>query len=118
MKPILKIASNFLIIIIIIFIGCNKDEEGPNNSQNSPPEIQSVTASPSTVGISGTTNLTCVATDPDQDELTYSWSSQLGSFPSGTSGSSVQWQAPSTSGNYSIAVIVSDGAETDQFPVC
>ena len=106
----------FFIIISFagfILISCS-EEDNPAESQNSPPEIQSVTASPSTITVNGTTSLTCLATDPDQDQLTYSWSSPEGSFPGGSSGSTLQWLAPSTTGSYSIAVTVSDGAETDQ----
>ena len=116
MKP--KLAATRIIICLLcaafLFVsGCN-DDSSPTDPENRDPVIQSVTASPSTVATEGTTNISCIATDEDGDDLTYSWSSQQGNFPNGVSGSSIQWQAPSESGNYSIAVTVSDGTATDQ----
>lgn len=95
----------------LVLLGC---EEKTNDPENHAPEIQSITASPSTIEAGSLTDLACVATDPEQDPLTYTWSATYGSFPNGSTGSTVQWQAPSTSGNYAIEVAVSDGAETDQ----
>ena len=102
----------FFLSIGLIVAGCGDDN--PSTPENHDPVIQSVTANPATISTDGITNVSCVATDSDQDEMTYTWTSQLGSFPDGNTGSSVQWQAPSDPGNYSISVTVSDGAETDQ----
>lgn len=51
------------------------------------------------------------AWDPDGDTLTYSWSGS-GTFSS-TSSQSPKWTAPSTEGNYTLTLTVSDGSESD-----
>jgi len=107
-----KIISFFLISTFVIFSSCSEDK--PTEPTNNAPKIQSITASPSPIKVNETTSLTCVATDSDGDNLTYSWSSDNGTFPNGTSGSSTTWRAPSGEGTFNIKVIVSDGKETDQ----
>ena len=76
---------------------------------NRPPAIQSVVADPQIIIPNGTTELTCLADDPDGDSLTYLWSSPDGSFPMGDSTPVVQWQAPGNFGDYYVHVSVSDG---------
>ena len=49
----------------------------------------------------------CVASDPDNDELSYTWSASRGKIEG--SGSMVTWTAPDSEGIYSISVTVSDG---------
>lgn len=74
---------------------------------NNNPVITSVTPGSATVPPGGSTSVTCTATDPDGDPLTYGWQSSLGTI-SGT-GSSITWQAPMTQGIYSIQCDVEDG---------
>jgi len=74
---------------------------------NNPPIITSVTPGSATVPPGGSTSVTCTATDPDGDPLTYGWQASLGTI-TGT-GSSVTWQAPATAGIYSIQCDVEDG---------
>jgi len=81
---------------------------------NRAPVIQSITANPPTLLPGDTTEITCVASDEDDDSLTYSWSANEGSFPEGSSGSVVQWQAPGDFGGYYVRVTVSDGRESVQ----
>ena len=40
---------------------------------NEPPVIESLTASPAQLFPGGTSELACVASDPDGDPVTYSW---------------------------------------------
>jgi chitinase len=58
--------------------------------------------------------VSCVAVDADEDELSYSWTADAGSFSG--EGATVQWTAPDEPGSYTISVEVSDGSEvaTDQ----
>ncbi len=88
--------------------------DNPSDSPNHAPEIQSVTANPSSVQINANTTLSCVATDEDRDELEYSWSSQYGAFPNGNVGSMVQWIAPTNVDTFYIEIIVSDGVDIDE----
>lgn len=74
---------------------------------NKPPVITSLTPSATEVARGESCTVSCVATDPDGDVLTYSWSATGGAI-SGT-GSTITWMAPTTEGTYSITVTVSDG---------
>jgi hypothetical protein len=60
----------------------------------------------------GTTTITCVATDPDGDSISYGWSASEGDI-SGV-GNVVTWVAPEKGGDFDVTVIVSDskGGET------
>lgn len=103
MKHLLR----FIILFVVLTITATCEKE------NQSPVIQSTTASPQTIKTGETTQLTCVATDPDGDQLTYSWSSTNGTFPNGTNGSSVLWEAPDEAGTNTISVIVDDGKNVD-----
>jgi len=55
-------------------------------------------------------SITCIASDPDGDHLTYNWTVNAGSFEGDTSGPSVTWRAPSSTDIYIvIGCEVSDG---------
>ena len=55
----------------------------------------------------GTLQVTCTASDPDGDELSYEWTATGGDI-SGT-GAVVNWTAPEEVGMYDITVVVNDG---------
>ena len=74
---------------------------------NQLPFIQSIIADPKKIGIGTTTSLICEAGDPDDDNLTYAWSSQYGTLSG--SGSNVTWTAPNTQGYYFITCSIDDG---------
>ena len=95
-----------LIFVIGITTTCKKE--------NQQPSIKSKTASPQTIKTGETTQLTCVATDPDGDQLTYLWSSTKGTFPNGIIGESVSWVAPEEPENYTISITVNDGKNITQ----
>jgi len=76
-------------------------------SVNNPPVIASLTPSPAAVTPGGSSTITCAASDPDGDTLTYAWTATGGTI-SGT-GSTVTWVAPSVAGTYNISVTVDDG---------
>jgi len=89
-----------------------KKEEATKVSNQSP-IISSLTANPTSVSTDGNSTITCSASDPDGDTLTYSWN-KTGGTVSG-SGSSVTWTAPSSEGTYTITCTISDGnGGTDQ----
>jgi len=56
---------------------------------------------------SGSLQVTCNASDPDGDELSYEWSATAGDI-SGT-GAVVDWTAPEEVGIYDVTVVVTDG---------
>ena len=74
---------------------------------NNPPTIDSLTTDCPRVKKAGTATITCEATDPDGDELSYEWSSERGSFSG--EGAIVAWVGPSEYNTYDITVTVTDG---------
>jgi hypothetical protein len=73
---------------------------------NRAPSVADLVASEDWTLPSGTVELTCTASDPDGDELTYEWTANAGDI-SGT-GEAVNWTAPEEAGIYYIAVVVMD----------
>jgi hypothetical protein len=97
----IKLALVSLVILTMILAG---------GCFNKPPTITSLTPSATQVARGESCTVSCVASDPDTDDvLTYAWSATGGAI-SGT-GSSVSWTAPTTEGSYSVSVTVSDGEE-------
>jgi hypothetical protein len=85
---------------------------------NNPPTVASLTANADWTTPSGSVQVTCSASDPDGDELSYEWSASGGDI-SGT-GAVVSWTAPQEIGTYSIIVVVTDGygsSATHSLPV-
>jgi hypothetical protein len=74
---------------------------------DNPPTITSLIANASWTTPSGTIQVTCTASDPDGDELSYEWTANGGDI-SGT-GAVVNWTAPQEVGAYNVTVMVSDG---------
>ncbi|MDH4269749.1 MAG: hypothetical protein OEV52_05570 [Dehalococcoidia bacterium] len=74
---------------------------------NNPPYISSLVADPDWTTPSDSIQVTCTASDPDGDELSYEWSTTGGDIP-GT-GAIVNWTAPEEVGTYRVTVVVKDG---------
>jgi hypothetical protein len=74
---------------------------------NTSPAINSLTADADWTLPLGSLNVTCNASDPDGDELSYEWSTDGGDI-SGT-GAVVNWTAPQEVGIYNVTVVVNDG---------
>ena len=84
---------------------------------NVPPTITSLVADADWTLPSGSLQVTCAASDPDGDELSYEWSTTGGDI-SGT-GTAVNWTAPQEVDLYDITVVVTDGhgsSATDSLP--
>jgi hypothetical protein len=101
-KP-LPIAILFAMIIAMVSSSCKKDEEEKNNN----PTVTSVMVTPGSVNANGIASVTVIATDPDNDPLTYSYNVTGGAISG--SGAAVSWTAPSMEGAHSVTVTVSDG---------
>lgn len=90
----------FAIAIILINIpGCKKT--------NHDPIISSISGATS-VYIRESVPLVCNASDPDNDSLTYTWTCTNGSLSAST-GKSINWYAPGSSGSTTVSVTVRDG---------
>ena len=76
-------------------------------STNRPPVITSLEAEPERVIPLGSCQITCNATDPDGNALSYEWTATGGNII-GT-GAVVNWTAPQQVGTYNITVVVKDG---------
>jgi len=74
---------------------------------NRPPTITSLEAAAPWTTPSGSIQVTCDASDPDGDELSYEWTTDGGDI-SGT-GTAVTWNAPEEVGIYHVTVVVKDG---------
>jgi len=74
---------------------------------NRSPTITSMVADAEWTLPSGSIQVTCTASDPDGDELSYEWSTTGGDI-TGT-GAVVSWTAPEAVGIYDITVVVTDG---------
>jgi hypothetical protein len=78
-----------------------------------------VNANPAEVETGGTSEVTALASDPDGDDLTYTFQCDAGSFASGGRAqdtNSDTWLAPDTPGTCTLSVTVFDG-ETYSSPV-
>jgi hypothetical protein len=74
---------------------------------NNAPTITSLIADAVWTTASGSLQVTCTASDPDGDELSYDWTASAGHI-SGT-GAAVNWTAPQAVGEYDVTVVVGDG---------
>jgi len=74
---------------------------------NAGPAIVSLTADADWTTPSGNLHVTCSASDPDGDELSYEWSANGGDISG--AGSSVAWSAPQETSVYVVTVVVADG---------
>jgi len=92
-----------LVLVVVAMVATGACGKGGNEA----PVITSLTASSASVGPGETSSITCVASDPDDDTLTYSWTATGGTI-SGV-GSTVTWIAPSAEGTFTISVTVDDG---------
>ena len=76
------------------------------SSRNRPPEILGLEASTLYVYPLGTTEIQCIVSDPDGDDINFKWSCTNGTFI-GT-GPVVKWKAPNNYGDYHIMVVTND----------
>ena len=74
---------------------------------NEPPTITSLVANAAWTTPSGSLQVTCTASDPDGDNLSYEWTATGGDI-SGT-GAAINWTAPQEVGTYNVTVVVKDG---------
>jgi hypothetical protein len=74
---------------------------------NQSPQISSLSANPTVIGMGGNSLITCVANDADGDAVRYDWKASEGSI-SGV-GSKVTWFPPNKGGTFNVICIVNDG---------
>ena len=74
---------------------------------NQSPQISSLSANPTVIGMGGSSLITCVANDPDGDVVRYDWKASEGNV-SGV-GNKVTWVPPNKGGTFNVICIVNDG---------
>jgi len=115
----LKLPTILLFLATLTIIGgaCAVPAEPsqPTEQQNSPPVIHYLTAHNLTaqkqVAPSSGITVRCVATDDNEDRLSYKWSATGGEIQSKGEAEDILWIAPDTAGNYTITVEVNDGKD-------
>ena len=95
-------------LLVSLATGCGDD---PTSAGSGPPRIITLVAQPGAVVTGGITRVTVLATDPDDDPLTYAWSAGGGTFDDST-GTAANWTAPDSAGTTLIRVVVGDGTST------
>lgn len=99
-----KVVIPALIIFQIMCHSCGKKPMDPINGN---PVIVMLTAFTDSVEFNKTSLIVCIANDPDNDILTYSWESTGGSIIG--SGASILWKAPNTVGTFTVSCSIEDG---------
>jgi len=79
----------------------------PTPSGNQPPVISSLAAAQMALYPNGNTEIQCVASDADGDQINFKWACTAGSFTG--VGPIVTWKAPEAYGTYDVSVTVEDG---------
>jgi hypothetical protein len=94
-----------------------------SNDQNEPPEIERIETDTEDISTRQRVFVNVLATDPEGDELEYSWSSNGGKILTGGASdvpdyspttNPARWRAPEDPGEYKVTCVVSDGIETDE----
>ncbi|MCD6360093.1 MAG: hypothetical protein J7M38_04450 [Armatimonadetes bacterium] len=106
-----RVLTLVVIIAVVAAYGCGGSGAGGGGGgggQNHAPTINSVTPDNAAIWPNGSTNVTCQANDQDSDNLTYTWSAPNGGTIQG-GGATVQYNAPSVGGVYTVQCRVDDG---------
>ncbi len=124
MKVVSKIILMALVVLLVLLplVACGGAPEEPSTPAETPaepteptttpeegnrsPAISSLTAEPAAVSRGGYSRLACIASDPDGDKLSYSWSASGGSLREDSS--LATWTSPDIEGEYRITITVSD----------
>jgi chitinase len=101
-KNSLVIISTVIVVAAVLLLASSCTTPANHQPIIASLEIEAEWAVPS-----GSLQVTCNATDPDGDELSYEWSTSGGNI-TGT-GSEVIWTAPEEVGIYHVTVVVTDG---------
>ncbi len=99
-----------LMLVTTLIYGCN--------ALNTPPVIESLVAESMEIKQGESTAIQCIASDSDEDELTYEWSVTAGFIQGGDS--HIIWAAPFKCATANISVTVSDdrgGTDTESIRI-
>jgi hypothetical protein len=111
----MKISIVFMLFVVLALslCGCKRELVAPPVHN---PYVVSIQATPTNVSKGGATSIYCVAVDPDQNKLTFTWSASAGKFYADTTfagetsiGNPIIWKAPDNAGTFTIDVAIDDG---------
>jgi hypothetical protein len=111
MKRVIKACFIALALVLMVtpLVACGGGGTTPPSGEggNQSPVINSLTAEEATITPNAETRVTCDATDPDNDKLTYTWKATGGDFTA--YGRFIDWKAPDFTGEFTVSVTVDDG---------
>jgi len=90
--------------------GEDMDQVNIEVRDNKQPQINSLIADADWTLPSGSIQVTCTASDPDGDELSYEWSTTGGDISD--TDAFISWNAPQEVGIYDVTVVVKDGHDS------
>ena len=100
------ISGVVLVMLAVLAALCSGCGSTPEPEGNQPPVISSLEAKYINVDPRAASEIRCLASDPDGDELDFKWSCTGGDLSG--AGPVVTWRAPNSYGDYHVMVIVED----------
>ncbi len=100
-------AGTVLVTLAVLMILASACGSAPGSAGNQPPVISSLEAKYMTLYPKTASEIKCIASDPDGDQVDFKWSCTGGSLSD--AGPVVTWKAPNSYGDYHIMVIAEDG---------
>jgi hypothetical protein len=98
-----KVGLGLVVVMVVLFGSCLVT---PEPRGNKPPVISSLEAEYIDVYPKGSSDIRCVASDPEGDAVQFNWSATGGTLTG--EGPTVAWESPNDYGDYHIMVIVKD----------
>ena len=95
------------LFIVVLLVAVAVAVGACTGKANQNPTITSLVAVPTSLTPGGSSVVTCIASDPDGDALSYTWTFTGGSMSG--SGDTITWVAPSAANTYTVRVSVNDG---------
>lgn len=108
-------AAPGLVAALLALTSCGSDKGSPN--VNHPPHVQQLVAVPEIITRGGVVQLTALASDSDNDTLTYQWRIPAGALGAPNGEGRIPWTAPDAAGTFRLRVVVSDGRAADSASV-
>jgi len=87
-----------------------EESEEAESAGNRPPEVSTIALDPASANVSknGVVRMSCMASDPDGDDIEYKWTANGGSFDI-VEGFRCSWRAPEMTGSFTVTATVTDG---------
>lgn len=99
-------SGTVLVTLAVLMILASACGSAPGSAGNQPPVISSLEAKYMTLYPKAASEIKCIASDPDGDEVDFKWSCTGGSLSD--AGPVVTWRAPNSYGDYHVMVIAKD----------